>query len=415
MNITKKLTGESMLTIQQFVEQTMLPTPNELIQDADERYWSVYYKLHKKEGHSPFATYVYNLLNKPGYCLRVVDVGCGNLRDSIFFAEKGFLVTGIDYVSDIKYNGIECIKDDFVSVIEQNKIQVLQDVIYMRFFLHAVPYDKGEKSIDLSFTMLKPGGLLCIEVRSTDQTNIPKNSFVKGDAYVSDHSRWLYTADRLKSILKDFELVELKEENGFSPTPMENPVLLRAIARKPYTPMYELSKNYPLYKQASAKSIDYVKSSCIDLVKFNKIIEDNKLQYTVVGGTLLGLQRHGGAIPWDSDIDIGLTQENFQKLIALKTTLKLRINTRNKHYHLGTLDIFLLEENGEWYEGENETYCHKDELATLRKQVFGKTYVYAPVNSFKTLERKYGTDYYRLGMVKGQDPFILEKEDRTCI
>jgi hypothetical protein len=212
------------------------------------------------------------------------------------------------------------------------------------------------------------------------------------------------------------ELLECKQDKGFSPLGKDNPVLIRLIAKKPFSPLYETSTNYPLYKQVVSKQIDYVKTSYADLIKFNKFVEQNKIKYTAVSGTLLGLHRHGGVIPWDGDIDIGLLKDDFTKCMNLKTSIfKVRINTKNARYHLGTLDIFLLEDKGEWYEGENNTLCHKSEYPTIVKHTFGKTYIYAPTDSSKTLEKKYGPDFYSMGCVKGQPLFTLTQEDRVCL
>ena len=44
------------------------------------------------------------------------------------------------------------------------------------------------------------------------------------------------------------------------------------------------------------------------------LCRQENIAYWLTGGALLGAVRHGGFIPWDSDIDIGLTEENYKKL-----------------------------------------------------------------------------------------------------
>lgn len=53
------------------------------------------------------------------------------------------------------------------------------------------------------------------------------------------------------------------------------------------------------------------------LLRIDEICKNNGLRYMISYGTLLGAVRHQGFIPWDDDIDIGLTRDEYEKLIKI--------------------------------------------------------------------------------------------------
>ena len=47
------------------------------------------------------------------------------------------------------------------------------------------------------------------------------------------------------------------------------------------------------------------------------VCKKHEIKYFLIGGSLLGAKRHNGFIPWDDDLDIGMTRSNYEKFVKL--------------------------------------------------------------------------------------------------
>ena len=60
--------------------------------------------------------------------------------------------------------------------------------------------------------------------------------------------------------------------------------------------------------------------------EFDNFCRDQKVEYCLIWGSLLGCIREGGFIPWDDDIDIAMDRPNFEKFKKLANEGKLPPN-----------------------------------------------------------------------------------------
>ncbi|MDO4731262.1 MAG: LicD family protein [Clostridia bacterium] len=70
-----------------------------------------------------------------------------------------------------------------------------------------------------------------------------------------------------------------------------------------------------MYKPYEKEKLKKLQNKELEILKdFIKIAEENDIKYFAIGGTAIGAMRHKGFIPWDDDIDLAISRDDYYKL-----------------------------------------------------------------------------------------------------
>ena len=207
--------------------------------DRDTTYWNNYYKESRDTiaQPSPFAIQIAKYLDRGK---SILELGCGNGRDSLYFDKIGLCVTAIDAsdkaiskLKKTKCNNSFFICDDFVCATALYTGQY--DYVYSRFSLHAINADQENEVIANVFNVLKDGGQFFIEVRSVLDDIYGLGDKVGEDSFFyNGHYRRFVRKNMLEEKLKEigFKIEYSEEKRGFAPFGDSDPIILRIIAKK---------------------------------------------------------------------------------------------------------------------------------------------------------------------------------------
>ncbi|GAB5552439.1 MAG: hypothetical protein Sapg2KO_20300 [Saprospiraceae bacterium] len=208
----------------------------------DKEYWSNYY-LNQRQDRQPtlFAKHIIENYIKDEHS-KLIELGCGNGRDSIYFSKRALNVVAVDQVKEEidflqnqfnKNKNIKFISSDFCELGKEE----IYDIVYSRFTLHSITSAQQSRVLNWAFNQLNEGGLFCIEVRGKKNELYKKGEAVvnEKDAYIyNDHYRRFLDYDDFCDDLKKigFTLEYSKEAKGFAPYKNTNETFIRVIAKK---------------------------------------------------------------------------------------------------------------------------------------------------------------------------------------
>lgn len=76
-----------------------------------------------------------------------------------------------------------------------------------------------------------------------------------------------------------------------------------------------------------------IQNSILSIIKdVDKFCQDNDIKYYLMGGSALGAMRHKGFIPWDDDLDVFMTVDNYRKFLSLFEKATKENKEYNKYF-----------------------------------------------------------------------------------
>ena len=183
----------------------------------------------------------------------------------------------------------------------------------------------------------------------------------------------------------------------------------------------------PMSKRLSKKDIKNLKAGHHKMTKmmkwFDMLCRKEGIKYWMLGGSLIGVIRHKGFIPWDGDIDVGMLDSDYNKLSKIlkkeiPNTLVFIPNENNYlpvfetpskirdlysfHYE-GVekeglcIDIFRFKKQGKYIVGKSGVFGapdkfkrRYDEVFPLKEGKFEDINVYIPNKTIKNSKKLWG-------------------------
>jgi len=169
----------------------------------------------------------------------LLDVGCGNGRDSVFFAENDINVTAIDLSMEAiarlkkKSAQVRAVCDNVLTSSIFTEAEY--DAVYSRFFIHALTEAEESELLKRCYKAIKTGGKLFVETRCTQDELCGRGERISDTEWSDNgHYRRFVVPDKMveKLIKTGFKNIGSICSRGFAPFNGSDPVVLRITAQK---------------------------------------------------------------------------------------------------------------------------------------------------------------------------------------
>ena len=202
-------------------------------------YWNNYYNS-KDNNNKPsnFAKFIKKKYLKKKTTL--LDVGAGDGRDSFYFLKHAKYIFAIDQ-SDVVINKNKLktkrlsLKNILFKRLPSNKLKTLHnkkiDIIYARFFLHAINEANENMFLNIIKKDFKDNIKIALEFRTTKDVLRKKGKKISINERLTDHYRRFIDINNFKKKLEKmkFKILYIKSGINLSKGPNDNPHLCRVV------------------------------------------------------------------------------------------------------------------------------------------------------------------------------------------
>ena len=212
------------------------------IKSEKKKHWNKFYKTFVISSESNFSKFIIKWFKKNKYKIvdkTLIDIGCGNARDTRYFKTKNIKVTGIDQSSiAIKlnkenYKNIDYFKKNICrKKFSFNKKKF--DFLYARFFIHAISLKDESQFLINCKKISKKGSIFLLEFRTTKDPLMNKGIRLKENERIYGHYRRFVDINQfLKKIeIYDFEILYISQGKNFAKFNKEQPHICRIILKR---------------------------------------------------------------------------------------------------------------------------------------------------------------------------------------
>src|SRR3989338_464393 len=186
-----------------------------MVNKNDKTYWAKKWTK-KTDAPNSFARRALTLIRKKKL-QTLLDLGSGDGRDSLYFANKGLTVYSLDFSK----SGITMLKKKnpaikaFLGDIKKLPFKKNSfDVIYAHLSLHYFTDSETKKIFARLHGILKKDGLLFVKRKSIHDPLFGRGKKIKENMYRSGHTRHFFSIDYMQAQLKKFKVIKIAKTSS---------------------------------------------------------------------------------------------------------------------------------------------------------------------------------------------------------